>query len=663
MNGNSPNALINESSPYLLQHAHNPVNWLPWRDDVWEKAKKENKMVIISIGYSSCHWCHVMEHESFEDEQVAKVMNDHFISIKVDREERPDIDQVYMTAVQLMTGRGGWPLNCITLPDGRPVYGGTYFPKESWVNVLQALVHEQEQNPTKMEEYAAKLEEGIKQVELIDVNEAGMGIPKEEFHEMIRDVIGQFDEKRGGYNRAPKFPLPNNLEFFLHYHHLTGDAVFLAHVTNTLDQMANGGIYDQVGGGFARYSVDAQWKVPHFEKMLYDNAQLLGIYSNAFKCTGSTLYKHVVADTFSFLQREMKGDDGLYYSALDADSEGEEGKFYVWTQEELQQVLNEQELQQMKHYFLFGEETLWEHGNHNLVRNPDADLEDEAYDQLRKKLLKAREKRTRPGLDDKGLTSWNALLVAALADAYEAFGEEQYRSEAQMVLDKVLQFQLQEDDMLYHSFKEGKGSITGFLEDYALLIHACTRCYEISFDEQYLEEARRMVRYVLEHFTNEENGLFYFTANNVPELITRKTEVTDNVMPGSNSVMAINLFRLGHLLYNPKWVEMAQQMLHNMEPHFETYPMSYSNWLKLWGMCNYAFYETCVTGPDALKLKEKVAASYLPNNIFAGAINNSALEILQGRLNVDQSLIYVCVNKTCQLPVASPEEALKQLRH
>lgn len=663
MNGNSPNALINESSPYLLQHAHNPVNWLPWRDDVWEKAKKENKMVIISIGYSSCHWCHVMEHESFEDEQVAKVMNDHFICIKVDREERPDIDQVYMTAVQLMTGRGGWPLNCITLPDGRPVYGGTYFPKESWINVLQALVHEHEQNPAKMEEYAAKLKQGILQVELIDVNEQSDGMSKDEFHDMIRDVIGQFDEKRGGYNRAPKFPLPNNLEFFLHYYHLTRDAVFLAHVTNTLDQMANGGIYDQVGGGFARYSVDAQWKVPHFEKMLYDNAQLIGVYSNAFKCTGSGLYRHVAHDIFTFLQREMKGREGLYYSALDADSEGEEGKFYVWTGEELQQILSEEELKQIEHYFLFGDETRWEHGNHNLVRNPDAALDDKSYKELRSKLLYTREKRTRPGLDDKCLTSWNALLVAGLVDAYEAFGAEQFREEAQSITESLLKYQLNKEGMLFRSFKDGKGSIEGFLEDYALLINACTRLYEATFDEKYLDKARQMVEYTLTHFRNEDNGLFFFTPDNVTELIARKTEVTDNVMPGSNSAMAINLFRLGHLLYEPQWVKMAQKMLHNMEPHFETYPMSYSNWLKLWIMDNYLFNETCVTGPQALENRKKLARHYLPNNIMAGAINNSALEILADRLNMDQSLIYVCVNKTCQLPVASPEEALKQLRH
>ncbi|NNE55492.1 MAG: thioredoxin domain-containing protein, partial [Flavobacteriales bacterium] len=363
------NALIHESSPYLLQHAHNPVDWHPWGDEAFEKAKAQNKLVLVSVGYSACHWCHVMEHETFEDSAAAAIMNENFINIKVDREERPDVDQVYMTAVQLMTRRGGWPLNCFTLPDGRPIYGGTYFPKDQWINILEDLVEKQKSDPKMLEDYAERLTEGIQMSELVVRSDQEVEFQTDTIHALVNHWKNYWDIKKGGPNRAPKFPLPNNFEFLLQYGYQLADEPTQEYVATTLTEMARGGIYDQIGGGFARYSVDAEWKVPHFEKMLYDNAQLVSLYSQAFQADPSEEYARVVKQTIVFLEREMKAPSGIFYSALDADSEGEEGKFYVWSQEELQTLL-EQDWEWVKDYYNVNSNGKWE-GHYILLRADD----------------------------------------------------------------------------------------------------------------------------------------------------------------------------------------------------------------------------------------------------------------------------------------------------
>ncbi|MBA2407111.1 MAG: thioredoxin domain-containing protein, partial [Chitinophagales bacterium] len=430
------NHLIHESSPYLLQHAHNPVNWYAWNDETLKKARDENKLLLVSIGYSACHWCHVMEHESFEDEKTAQIMNEHFICIKIDREERPDIDQVYMTAVQLMTGRGGWPLNCIALPDGRPVYGGTYFPKEQWNDVLLNLANLYETDPEKAEEYADKLTTGIQQAEIVKSNTEKPEFSLSLLNETVAAWKGHFDTKEGGSDYAPKFPLPNNYRFLLRYAHEVKDEAVMKQVELSLRKMAFGGIYDQIGGGFARYSTDSLWKVPHFEKMLYDNAQLVSLYSEAYQATKEPLYKQVVYETLEWVKREMTNEEGAFYSALDADSESEEGKFYVWTKAELQQILGS-DFNLFSDYYNVNRTGYWEHDNYILLRDKtdeefakenkmDFSALQKKIEELKVKMLDVREKRVRPGLDDKTLTSWNAMMMRGYADAYMVFGEKEF---------------------------------------------------------------------------------------------------------------------------------------------------------------------------------------------------------------------------------------------
>lgn len=430
------NELIHETSPYLLQHAHNPVNWVPWSESVFEQAKAENKLVLISVGYSACHWCHVMEHESFEDEEVAALMNKFFINVKVDREERPDVDQVYMTAVQLMTQQGGWPLNCFTTPDGRPIHGGTYFPKDQWMHILRSLQYTFTNEPGKVEEYAKNVHEGVVASELIDAPQKMEDFSETKLTELVQRWSRSFDRQEGGNSRAPKFPLPSNLEFLLDYGIRTDHESVLKHVELTLDKMAMGGIYDQIGGGFARYSVDMLWKVPHFEKMLYDNGQLLNVYSKAYRALKKPLYKRIVDQTIMWLEREMMDGSGAFYSALDADSEGVEGKFYVWKEDELEEVLGA-DFAWVKDFYEVNQRGYWEEENYILLRTK-SDMEfarsqgwsSEEFEQkikvVNQQLLDHRSHRIRPGLDDKCLTSWNAMTIKGLCEAYKVFGEEEY---------------------------------------------------------------------------------------------------------------------------------------------------------------------------------------------------------------------------------------------
>ena len=667
------NSLINETSPYLLQHAHNPVNWYAWNDETLEKAKRENKLILVSIGYSACHWCHVMEHECFEDEETAKQMNADFICIKVDREERPDIDQIYMLAVQLMTGRGGWPLNCFALPDGRPIYGGTYFPKQQWRQVLANMADVFKNNNEKALDYAAQLTEGVKLAELIKVNEQENDFSVSTIHTMVNNWKAHFDFIEGGPDRAPKFPLPNNYQMLLRYSHSPQcseeqRALLAEYINLTLTKMAYGGIYDQIGGGFSRYSVDRYWKVPHFEKMLYDNAQLVTLYCEAFQSTRNPLYKQIVFETLAFTERELTSPQGGFYAALDADSEGEEGKYYVWTKEELQTVLKDK-FDLFADYYNVNQLGWWEHGNYILLRNESDEtvakkhavsvpLLQSTIAAIKNELLVIREKRVRPGLDNKIITSWNALMLKAYTDAYIVFDEPHFLDAAIKNADFVLSNSMTDDNVLSHI--AGK-TINGFLEDYAFFMEALIALYETTFEESYLQKANELMQYCILHYQDKKSGMFYFTSDRDTALISRKMELSDNVIPASNSSVAKSLFKLGHHFENEEYVWMSRKMLNNIIPMMEGYPEGYSNWAMLLQYFTSPFYEVAIVGKSVHEKRKEFAKHYFTNGIFAGCKTESSLPLLRNRTAEGQTLIYVCTGKTCGVPVNDAEQAIKQL--
>lgn len=675
-NSENSNSLIHESSPYLLQHAYNPVHWFAWNEEALGKAKKENKLLLISIGYSSCHWCHVMEHESFEDESVAKVMNNNYINIKVDREERPDIDQVYMNAVQLMTGRGGWPLNCVALPDGRPVWGGTYFPKEQWKNALNQISDLYRNKPEEVIAYAEKLTAGVQQSDLVELNTSDDGLSVEFLDEVVEEWRNFMDMDLGGRSGAPKFAMPSNYHFLMRYGVQKGDTAILDFVNLSLEQIAKGGINDHVGGGFARYSVDKKWHVPHFEKMLYDNGQLVSMYAEAYQATKNPIYKQTVYETLEFIKREMTTDDGAFYSALDADSineedELEEGAFYVWKEEDLKELLRE-DFDMFQRYYNVNYYGYWEHDNYVLIKR-DADevvaqefgisvaelLEkDKAWKQL---LLEERAKRNYPRLDSKALTSWNALMLKGYVDAYKIFEEQEFLDIAIKNAKFIIAKQLQEDGTLYHSYISGVSSIDGFLEDYATVADAFISLYEVTFNDAWLHYAKQLVDYSFDHFFSLSNGMFFFTSAKGEALIARKMEVEDNVISSSNSIMARNLFKLGHYYSNAYYLKVSRQMVKNVTPKMKAYGSGYANWLQL--ICDFtsSFYEVALAGPKAKELLTAVNKSYIPNKLIAGGEIKSTIPLMEGRLNGNDSYIYICVDGACQLPEKEVEAALKQI--
>ena len=650
------NSLINQTSPYLLQHAHNPVNWMAWSEETLEKAKKEDKPIIISIGYSACHWCHVMEHESFENEEIAQIMNENFICIKVDREERPDIDQIYMDAVHVITGSGGWPLNCFALPNGDAFYGGTYFPTQKWKQTLLSIANTYKNDREKFVDYSSKIKQGLANIQMqfaVDADE-----PNEKYINSIENVwTRSFDLELGGNYSAPKFPMPNNYETLLMLSDSLDEKKLRFHVMNTLDKMAMGGIYDQIGGGFARYSTDVNWLVPHFEKMLYDNAQLIGLYSNAYKVSESSLYKRTVYETFEFINRELTGTKGNIFSALDADSDGEEGKFYVWTYAEIQTILKDDAEMFIQHYNI-SEQGNWE-GKTILCTTNEA--EPTKITELKKVLLKAREARVRPGLDDKSLTSWNALLVSGLVDAYKAFNDELFKNKAVEVYDFIIKNQLQKDGILNRNYKNGKSNIPGFLDDYAITIEASIKLYQITFDEEYLFKAKELNDYVLKHFYDNETGFFFYTSDLQTDISERKKELSDNVIPASNSIMAKNLFVLGHYFTEFSYLEKSKNMLMRISESIMRSPNFYSNWIQLYSWFTKPFYEVVVSGKNADKVLSDLNKKYLPNMIVAKASSESKLDITKDR-TTEETNIYVCKNNTCALPVSSVDEALKILK-
>jgi uncharacterized protein YyaL (SSP411 family) len=666
------NELINESSPYLLQHAHNPVNWYPWGEKALNKAKDENKLLVISIGYSACHWCHVMEHESYEDTTVARIMNEHYVCIKVDREERPDIDQIYMDAAYLTTGSGGWPLNVLALPDGRPFFAGTYFTKNNLIKILDYFIDIQKKDPSSLTEQAEKITNGIMLSENIELNNDKVILTKNDLDNIFNKFKVNIDFSKGGINGAPKFPMPSVWEYLLHYYSLSNNPDALKAVTSTLDNAAAGGIYDQIGGGFSRYSTDEKWHVPHFEKMLYDNAQLVSLYSHAWQVTKNPGYKRIVNETLEFVENELTSPEGGFYSSLDADSEGEEGKFYTWTKEEVESVLGK-DAPLFIDYFNITNTGNWEKDKNIPFRKTTSDDLLKKYeisqqdlqikiDNSREILLKVRNKRVKPGLDDKILTSWNALMLKGYIDAYRAFGEEKFLKTAVINADFLTSKALDKNSEITRNYKNGKSSVPGLLDDYSFTISAFIDLYQATFDEKWLYKANDLTDYTIQHFFDLSSGMFFYTPDNHSELIARKMEISDNVIPSSNSEMANNLFLLGNYFNNEDFIKIARQMLQNVQNNLQQNIFSYSNWGLLGIHFIKPLYEVAIVGPDWDTIRKTLNENYLPDAIFLGGKNEGTLELLENKLVPDQTTIYVCVDKACKIPVTEAELALKQMK-
>lgn len=663
------NELHLETSPYLLQHANNPVHWKAWNNAALDLAKKQNKLIIVSIGYSACHWCHVMEHESFEDEEVAATMNKDFISIKIDREERPDIDAIYMKAVQIMTGHGGWPMNVVTLPDGRPIWGGTYFRKNDWINSLERLQEIYTEQPQTILDYAQKLHDGLESVSVIPKS-GQTDFNFDMLHQLVSQWERSFDWDFGGMARAPKFMMPTNYEFLLRYAHQTNNLKLLDFVNLTLAKMTYGGLFDTVDGGFSRYSVDMKWHVPHFEKMLYDNGQLVSLYANAYKLTGNKRYKEIIEKTLRFVEKEWLTKDGSFYSALDADSLNtenhlEEGAFYVWTKAELEDLLKE-DFELFSTVFNINEFGFWEHGNYVLIQNRPLEEIAEAKNILpetleqkkrdwEKRLYNIREKRSKPRLDDKCLTSWNAIMLKGFVDAFKALGNQNYLEVALQNANFIINKVWSPEGNLYHSYKDGKSTINGFLEDYAHVIQAFIALYEVTFDEKWLRNAKQLADYAFDNFYDEKQQFFSFTSHKDEALVSSHFEVEDNVIPASNSIMAEALFKLGIYFNNNYYEKTCEQMVQHIVPTVK-YPSAFSNWLNVLLNFSEQNKELAICGSHALQHLEKINKNYLPNIIIAGSTANSTLPFLEHRFSDKETFFYLCQNKSCQNPTADMKE-------
>ncbi|MFS4455861.1 thioredoxin domain-containing protein [Maribacter sp. 2304DJ31-5] len=672
------NALIKESSPYLLQHAHNPVQWEAWKPEILAKAKNQNKLLLVSIGYAACHWCHVMEHECFEDEKVAWVMNSNFINIKIDREERPDIDQIYMDALQMMTGSGGWPLNIVALPDGRPFWGATYVKKENWIQVLQQLADLYRTEPKKVIGYATNMEAGLKEINGIPTSGDTGIVSTHEIRDLVKHWSGYFDTFLGGYKRAPKFMMPVNLNFLHHFSLIQKDGDIQNHVRTTLDRMAWGGIYDHVGGGFSRYSVDTKWHIPHFEKMLYDNGLLVSLYAKAYATTKHPLYKKVTDQTISFLIEELLDENHGFYSSLDADSPNEnrkleEGAYYVWKENRLSDLLGED-------YPLFSDVYninpygYWENENYVLIR--DANEKEiaekhglspriimERMTQCLGILKKERNKREKPRLDDKILTSWNGLALKGLIDAYRYIGNPSYLEHALNNAHFIVTHLFHGKGKLFHNHKNGKSTINGFLEDYATVIDAFIGLYETTFEEAWLEKAQKLIDYTIAHFKDPESGLFFFTSMLDDFVVRRTIEVTDNVIPSYNAIMAINLFKLSKYFPESDYGLYMEGMMKSMSKSIEERPENHAHWLHLAQLVNGPFYEIAIVGPNFKKIAAEIRSKFLPNTLIAATASKSRLSLLKERFVPNKTFIYVCKKGTCKLPVEDVHLALKNMGH
>ena len=669
------NLLSQETSPYLLQHANNPVHWKAWNTNSLAEAKEKNSLIIISIGYSACHWCHVMEHESFENNDVAAVMNKNFVNIKVDREERPDVDAVYMKAVQLMTRRGGWPLNVVTLPDGRPIWGGTYFRKEEWMQTLAQLQEVYLSDPEKVIDYAEKLYEGIQSMSIVDNLKSENVINQDELTHLVEKWKENFDLEFGGMARAPKFMMPNNYHFLLRFSFQKKDMKLFDFVNLTLTRMAYGGVFDTIDGGFSRYSVDNKWHVPHFEKMLYDNGQLVSLYSDAYKLTKNPLYKEIVEKTLSFVERELMNSENGFYCALDADSLNaenhlEEGAFYVWKIPELKTIIGD-DFELFSEVFNINPFGLWEDENYVLIQNKSisaiAKHNNISVATLQKKkkfweqiLYIRREKRAKPRLDDKCLTSWNAIMLQGFVNAYKALDNVDYLNLALKNANFILKNLWSSEGNLFHNYKNEKSTINGYLEDYCFVIAAFISLYEVTFDEKWLHHAKQLTDYSLEHFYDEKSGFFAFTSNLDEALIASHFETEDNVIPASNSVMGKNLFHLSIYFENSYYEKVSLRMVQTMIPSIE-YPSAYSNWMDLAMDYSEENKELAICGELALEYGKKINSLYFPNVILAGAVSKTNLPFLKERFDATQTLFYLCQNRSCGKPTSNLEEIITNL--
>ncbi len=659
-----PNRLIDETSPYLLQHANNPVDWYPWGQDALDRANREDRPILLSIGYSACHWCHVMEHESFENASIAKLMNDNFVNIKVDREERPDIDQIYMNAVQMMTGSGGWPLTVFLLPNGQPFFGGTYFPPEDaygrpgFRRVLETLAQVYH---TKRDEVTGNAKALIDQLDQQVLQSAGAPVDIAVLDAANRVLGSSFDPHLGGFGRAPKFPPGMSIDFLLRYHYRTADEHTLHMATFTLEKMAYGGLYDQVGGGFHRYSTDERWLVPHFEKMLYDNALLARAYLDAYRVTGNALHRRITEETLDFVVREMRDSSGAFYSTQDADSEGVEGKFYVWNLQEFSEVVGS-DAELLAKYFNVSEAGNFEDKNIlNIPRPPELfsklesisieDLESKAQ-AARKKLYAVREKRVKPGRDEKVLTDWNGLMLRAFADAANYLGRDDYRAVAESNANFILTT-LWDGNRLLHNFKDGRPRFNGYVDDYANLADGLFALYELTFEEKWLDHAVKIADRMIELFWDTEGGGFYFTSTDHESLITRTKDFFDNATPSGNSVAADVLLRLAAILDRRDYREKAEQILSKLSNMMRQYPTGFGRMLAAADFHLGPSKEVAIVGePDAFLAI--LRRQYLPRTVVAAG-SGDRIALLRGRPLVDgKPTAYVCENFTCKQPVTDP---------
>lgn len=664
------NRLSKETSPYLLQHATNPINWYPWGDEAFAKAQAENKLMLISVGYSSCHWCHVMEKEAFSNDQVAEFMNEHYVCIKVDREERPDVDKIYMTAIQIITRSGGWPLNCFALPDGRPVFGGTYFKPEAWLDILKSLHFTWMTEPQKVIEVAEELTLGIASTEIIDKKADQKQLSTDTLKSYVKGWSKYFDSRYGANKGAPKFPMPGSLQFLLDYAEVANDTEVKNHVKLTLDKMSNGGIYDHLGGGFFRYSVDEQWYVPHFEKMLYDNAQLISLYTNAYKHFADENYRTVVYQTIDFMRRELRNPNGGFYSAIDADSEGEEGNYYIYSKEEVETILgSDAELFSI----IYGVTASGVHLGKNVLRiaasvNETACLMGLSIEEVeqrlklaRAKLLNARQSRIRPITDDKVLLSWNALTISALANAYNVFGDKRFLTDALGIAEFIDKYHVENSGNLLRVHCKGQSTTAAFLDDYAFLIQAYINLYQSTFDEQWIVKAQLLAEVSIDKFLDVDSSMFFFTAAEHNWNVVRKMEITDGVIPSSGATMAENLMTLGAYFRNEGYTNLSNQMLLNLVDQVERGGPYVYKWAQVL-MQNLV--KLAEVGASGLKAAEQLRIimrdSLYPKVIPYLFADNSKLPI--SKYPFEEGKIKLCLGNTCQNPVDSPIEIISALK-
>ena len=664
------NDLIHETSPYLLQHAHNPVNWQPWSDDIYKIAQKEDKLVVLSIGYSTCHWCHKMEEETFMDLSTATYMNENFITIKVDREERPDVDKVYMTAVQLMNGSGGWPLNVITLPNGKPIYGGTYHTKEEWNKVLQQFTALYKNEKSKLNDYANNVAQGIQETNLVAVTQNQTALSNDSLVKAINKWKLQWDNAYGGTKADQKFVLPTNISFLMDYAVIENDLQSKNFVQKTLDSIASSGIIDHLDGGFYRYSTVPNWSIPHFEKMLYDNAQIMALFAKAYKLYRTPRYKEIVYDIDRFLQENMLYKGGAYYAALDADTDGEEGKYYTWSAKELTTILGSEYNLFASYYELSAEKTL--ENNKFILQHTNSDAsfiksKNLSLDELKKlkskwklKLKNARSNRTYPNKDDKIITSWNALLITGYLEAYKSFGDQSFLDKAEAINNFITKHCFSADNLM-HTYKENSKNSTGFLEDYATWTNANINLYLVTLNPKYLDLAIRLTELTRSKFYDTESGFYSFKEDN--NLISKIITTHDGVTESPNALIADNLFNLGHILYNDDYSLEATKLLQAMTPLLLESPESYTKWNMLFLKLTSTHYEVAIVGSNAKRIVQEFNSKFMVNCLILGSTTASDLPIFKDRFEKNDTNIYVCLNNSCKLPVKSVSEALQQIEY